>query len=241
MLRRNSREKRQQKSLLCDLWEGDIRRSQVFSVWPVCSCYMWKLQWREWGFRAESHLQPLCKEESNQYSARRCKIRSGTTSSKNLFFSPTRDFQQLILGQKRCGQGAWLWSRTSSPQKCPRSRRWCQIFWALSVRHQGRLTLAALCSQWIHNCWQQLHGGTWCALQFTLQSASLITSGSKQGFVSCHCKRYCTDKKCKCLPKNMKCNSKCHSNSSCKNKLALSLFITFMRQNFLLNFSTPYI
>jgi len=52
----------------------------------------------------------------------------------------------------------------------------------------------------------------------SFRSASMITSGSKQGFVSCHCKRYCIDKKCKCLSKNMKCNSKCHSNSSCKNK-----------------------
>jgi len=52
----------------------------------------------------------------------------------------------------------------------------------------------------------------------SLQSASMITSGSKKGFVSCHCKRYCINKKCKCLSKNMKCNSKCHSNSSCKNK-----------------------
>jgi len=52
----------------------------------------------------------------------------------------------------------------------------------------------------------------------SLRSASMITSGSKQGFVSCHCKKYCIDKKCKCRSKNMKCNSKCHSNSSCKNK-----------------------
>ena len=27
----------------------------------------------------------------------------------------------------------------------------------------------------------------------SLRSASMITSGSKQGFVSCHCKRYCND------------------------------------------------
>ena len=52
----------------------------------------------------------------------------------------------------------------------------------------------------------------------SLRSASTIISGSKQGFVSCHCKRYCVDKKCKRHAKNMKCNSKCHSNSSCKNK-----------------------
>jgi hypothetical protein len=33
----------------------------------------------------------------------------------------------------------------------------------------------------------------------SLWSASMITSGSKQGFVSCHFKRYGIDKKCKCL------------------------------------------
>jgi len=58
----------------------------------------------------------------------------------------------------------------------------------------------------------------------SLRSASLITSGSKQGFVSCHCKRYCIDKKCKCHSKNMKCNSMCHSNNSCKNKCVSPLF-----------------
>jgi len=52
----------------------------------------------------------------------------------------------------------------------------------------------------------------------SLRSASVITSGSKQGFVSYHYNSYCIDKKCKCRLKNMKCNSKCHSNSSCKNK-----------------------
>ena len=53
----------------------------------------------------------------------------------------------------------------------------------------------------------------------SLRSASMITSGNKQVFVSCHCKRYCIDRKCKCRSKNTKCNSKCHSNSYCKNKL----------------------
>jgi hypothetical protein len=58
----------------------------------------------------------------------------------------------------------------------------------------------------------------------SLRSASMITSGSKQETVSCHCKRYCIDKKHKCLLKNIKCTSKCHSNSSCKNKWASPLF-----------------
>jgi len=52
----------------------------------------------------------------------------------------------------------------------------------------------------------------------SLRSASMIMSGSKQGSVSCHCKRYCVDKKRKCISKNIKCKYKCHSNSSCKNK-----------------------
>ena len=57
-----------------------------------------------------------------------------------------------------------------------------------------------------------------------LRSASMITSRSKQGSVSCHFKRYCIDKKRKCHLKNVKCKSKCHSNSSCKNKWAPPLF-----------------
>jgi len=58
----------------------------------------------------------------------------------------------------------------------------------------------------------------------SLWSASMITPGRKQGSVSCHCKRYSVDKKCKCRSKNMKCNSKFHSDSSCKNKRASPLF-----------------
>ena len=45
------------------------------------------------------------------------------------------------------------------------------------------------------------------ASSLSLRSASMIMSGSKQGFISCHCKGYCIDKKCKCHLKNMKCNS----------------------------------
>jgi len=64
-------------------------------------------------------------------------------------------------------------SRTSSPQKCPSSRRWCHLFWDLSVGHQGRPTSAAVCSQWTHNYWQLLHRDAWCALKFTISSVNL--------------------------------------------------------------------
>jgi len=138
----------------------------VFSVWPVCSCYLWKLQRRRRGFGTESHLQPLCKEESNQHWARRCKIWSETTSStkKNGFSLQLGKTSSSWYWVKRCGQGAWPWSRTSSPQNCPSSRRWCQLFLALSAGHQGRPTWAAVCSQWIHNCWQcwTLFITNWC-------------------------------------------------------------------------------
>ena len=156
------------------MW-GVIRCSQVFSVWPVGSFYLWKLQWRQWEFRTENHLQPLCKEELNWHWARRCKIWSGTTSSKNGFSLQLKTSSGWYW-DKCCDQGAWPWSKTSSPQKCPSSRRWCHLFWALSVGHEGRSTWAALCSQLIHNCRQQLHRGTWCALKFTVSSVSLNDS-----------------------------------------------------------------
>ena len=117
-------------------------------------------------------LEPLCKEEANQYWARRRKIWLGTTSSKNGFSLQLKTSSSWCW-DKRCCQGAWPWSRTSIPQKCPNSRRWCQLFWALSVGYKGRPTWVAVCSQWIHNCWQQLHWGTWCALNFTISSVRL--------------------------------------------------------------------
>ena len=44
------------------------------------------------------------------------------------------------------------------------------------------------------------------------------SSRRKQEFLSCNCKGYCIDKMCNCRSKNIKCNSKCHFNSSCRNK-----------------------
>nr|XP_022899828.1 uncharacterized protein LOC111413179 [Onthophagus taurus] len=43
-------------------------------------------------------------------------------------------------------------------------------------------------------------------------------SNSSQGFVRCNCRKQCSNKKCKCLLKNLKCNNKCHSSTSCRNK-----------------------
>jgi hypothetical protein len=56
------------------------------------------------------------------------------------------------------------------------------------------------------------------ATSISLRSASVISSGSQQGFVHCTCQRYCIDKKCKCKKSGVLCNSKCHNNSACKNK-----------------------
>jgi len=204
------------------LWEGVIWCSQVFSVWLVCSCYLWKLQWIQWGFWTDSHLQPLYKEESNQHWARRCKIWSGTTSSKNGFSLQLKTSSSWYW-DKRCGQGAWPSSRTSSPQKCPSSRRWCQLSGLYLLGTKEGLLERLYARNEFTTADNFIKAYDVPSSSLSLRSASIITSGSKQGFVSCHCKRYCIDKKCKCHLKNMKCNSRCHSNSSCKNKWALPL------------------
>lgn len=51
-----------------------------------------------------------------------------------------------------------------------------------------------------------------------LRKASALSSGSRQGFVKCNCKRYCNTKRCNCKANKVLCNSKCHDNSACKNK-----------------------
>ena len=51
----------------------------------------------------------------------------------------------------------------------------------------------------------------------SLRSASVMMSGRNR-FLSCNCKRYCINKKCRCCSESIKYNSECHSNSSCKNK-----------------------
>jgi len=88
--------------------------SWLLKKWPqrVRKWKLWKLQWRQWGFQTESHLQPLCKEESNQHWAWRRKIWSGTTRSKNGFSLQLKTSSSWYW-DKRCGQGAWPWSRTS--------------------------------------------------------------------------------------------------------------------------------
>jgi hypothetical protein len=39
-----------------------------------------------------------------------------------------------------------------------------------------------------------------------------------QGIVKCECKQKCDNNRCKCKRSNLKCNSKCHNSSTCKNK-----------------------
>lgn len=54
--------------------------------------------------------------------------------------------------------------------------------------------------------------------QVSLRTAAAVESQSKQGFVRCGCRNYCSNKKCFCVKNNVKCNSKCHSSLNCRNK-----------------------
>lgn len=47
---------------------------------------------------------------------------------------------------------------------------------------------------------------------------AMMSSGSRQGFVSCNCQKWCKTKACSCVKKEVKCNSKCHIGQMCKNK-----------------------
>ena len=201
------------------MW-GVIRRSQVFSVWLACSCHLWKLQRRQWGFRNESHLQPLCKEETNQNWARKCKIWTGTTNSKTGF--------SLQLKTSAVDIGTNVVVRVPDLDRgrlAPRNVLAVVVdvnFSGLYLLGTKEGLLELLCARskftTADNNFIEAHDVPSSSL--SLLSASMIKSGSKQGFASCHCKRYCINKKCKCLWKNMK----CHSNSSCNNKWASPLF-----------------
>lgn len=54
--------------------------------------------------------------------------------------------------------------------------------------------------------------------QLNVRKAAMVASGSKQGFIKCGCKKNCSSKSCKCFKSNVKCNSKCHTSTSCANK-----------------------
>lgn len=54
--------------------------------------------------------------------------------------------------------------------------------------------------------------------KFSLRTIAAKESNSSQGFVRCNCRKQCGDKKCKCVIHKIKCNSKCHSSTSCRNK-----------------------
>ncbi|XP_043471751.1 KRAB-A domain-containing protein 2-like [Leptopilina heterotoma] len=50
------------------------------------------------------------------------------------------------------------------------------------------------------------------------EAASQNSVFGAQGYELCNCKTGCAQNKCKCFKSNKKCNSKCHSSLSCKNK-----------------------
>ncbi|KAF2892637.1 hypothetical protein ILUMI_13536 [Ignelater luminosus] len=54
--------------------------------------------------------------------------------------------------------------------------------------------------------------------KFSFRTVAAKESNSAQGLLRCNCRKQCGDKKCKCVLNQMKCNSKCHSSTSCLNK-----------------------
>ena len=53
-------------------------------------------------------------------------------------------------------------------------------------------------------------------IEIALRTAVGKTSGG-QGYIKCSCKANCSTLRCSCNKRNMKCNSKCHPDSSCSN------------------------
>ena len=52
------------------------------------------------------------------------------------------------------------------------------------------------------------------------QAAAAVSLSGGQGFTKCNCsKNQCSTNRCKCYKANIKCNSKCHSSLTCRNKL----------------------
>ena len=210
------------------LWHVKIcHNAKVVSrLWPqrVRRWKPWKLRWRHWGFRTESHLQPLCKEESNQHWVRRCKIWSGTKAQKMVSLSNSR-LPAVDIGTNVVIRVPELDRGRLAPRNVPAVVIDVNTsgLYLLGTK-EGLLEQLYACSEFIaaDNNFIEAHDVPSSSLSF--RSASTMTSGSNQGFVSCHCKSYCIDNKCKCRSKNMKCNSKCHFNSSHKNKWASPLF-----------------
>lgn len=54
--------------------------------------------------------------------------------------------------------------------------------------------------------------------QLNVRKEAMMSSGSKQGFTRCGCKKNCSGRSCKCVKLQLKCNSKCHGSTSCRNK-----------------------
>lgn len=49
-----------------------------------------------------------------------------------------------------------------------------------------------------------------------LRAVSALSSGTKEGYGFCRCRKLCTDGRCTCRKKSVFCNSKCHNSNSCE-------------------------
>jgi hypothetical protein len=114
---------------------------------------------------------------------------------KKWFLSPSQDFQQLTLGQT-----LWPGCLTLIVDLSPRNVLAVVVdvnssgLYLLGTK-EGLLEQLYARSEFTTADYNFIVAHDVSSSSLFLRSASMITSGSKQRFVSCHCKRYCIDKK----------------------------------------------
>ena len=123
------------------------------------------------------------------------------------FLSPTQDFQQLIFGTNVVVRVPDF----DPGRLAPRNVLEVVVdvsssgLYLLDTK-EGLLERLYACNEFTTADSNFIEARDVPSSSLSLRAASVITSGSKQGFVSCHCKRYCINKKCTCRSKNTKCN-----------------------------------
>jgi hypothetical protein len=138
---------------------------------------------RKWSQRV-----PVCKEESNQHWERRCKIWSGTASSKKTVSLSNSRLPVVDIGTKVVVRVPELYRGRLAPKNV--------LAVVVDVNSCGLYPLGTkeglLERQYVRNeitaADNFIEAYDLPSTSLSLRSASMTTSGSKRGFVSCHYK-----------------------------------------------------